>query len=172
LAAGTGWAIGALIPVLTFIYDLTVGPVCYSLVAELPSTRLRIKTVVLARNVYQIAGMVIGVLQPRFMNPTAWNWGGKTAFFWGGVNLFGLVWTYFAFRSQRASPTPIWMFCSRTTLVPVILGKWKSILIVRITSLFRVSPAMTAWRSRASFIVSRPRAEGIMLPLTQILSDK
>lgn len=50
--SSTGWATGALLLVLTFLYDITVGPVCYSLVAELPSTRLRIKTVVLSRNVY------------------------------------------------------------------------------------------------------------------------
>lgn len=95
LSNGTGWGIGALMLILTFSYDLTVGPVCYSLVAELPSTRLRIKTVGLARAVYVITGIAIGLLQPRFMNPTAWNWGGKTAFFWAGCNLIGLVWTYF-----------------------------------------------------------------------------
>src|SRR5277367_803243 len=93
--SSTAWATGALILILTFTYDFTVGPVCYSLVAELPSTRLRIKTVVLSRNVYNVAGIVIGTLQPRFMNPTAWNWKGKTAFFWGGLNLLGVVWTYF-----------------------------------------------------------------------------
>ena len=52
ISNSTGWASGALLLVLTFAYDITVGPVCYSLVAELPSTRLRVKTVVLARNVY------------------------------------------------------------------------------------------------------------------------
>lgn len=95
LSSSTGWAIGALMLVLTFIYDFTVGPVCYSLVAELPSTRLRIKTVVLSRLLYTAAGVVIGALQPRFINPTAWNWGGKTAFFWAGCNLLGLIWTFF-----------------------------------------------------------------------------
>ena len=95
LMTSTGWAIGALMLCLTFVYDFTVGPVCYSLVAELPSTRLRIKTVVLSRNVYNVAGIIIGTLQPRFMNPTAWNWGAKTAFFWGGMNLLGLIWTFF-----------------------------------------------------------------------------
>jgi MFS transporter, SP family, general alpha glucoside:H+ symporter len=95
ISSSTGWASGALILILTFVYDFTVGPVCYSLVAELPSTRLRIKTVVLSRNVYNVAGIIIGTLQPRFMNPTAWNWRGKTAFFWGGMNLIGIVWTYF-----------------------------------------------------------------------------
>ena len=48
LSTSIGWASGALILILTFVYDFTVGPVCYSLVAELPSTRLRIKTVVLS----------------------------------------------------------------------------------------------------------------------------
>ena len=52
LSSSTGWATGALLLILTFLYDITVGPVCYALVAELPSTRLRIKTVVLSRNVY------------------------------------------------------------------------------------------------------------------------
>lgn len=95
LSTNVGWATGALILILTFVYDFTVGPVCYSLVAELPSTRLRIKTVVLSRNLYNVFGIIIGTLQPRFMNPTAWNWRGKTAFFWGGLNLIGIVWTYF-----------------------------------------------------------------------------
>ncbi len=52
ISSSTGWATGALLLILTFCYDITVGPVCYSLVAELPSTRLRIKSVVLSRNVY------------------------------------------------------------------------------------------------------------------------
>ncbi|KAJ9608770.1 hypothetical protein H2200_006541 [Cladophialophora chaetospira] len=95
LSTSVGWASGALILILTFLYDFTVGPVCYSLVAELPSTRLRIKTVVLARNVYNIMGIIVGTLQPRMMNPTAWGWRGKTCFFWGGLNLLGLIWTYF-----------------------------------------------------------------------------
>jgi len=95
LDSGTGWGIGALMLILTFTYDFTIGPVCYCLVAELPSTRLRIKTVVLSRSMYNVAGIIIGLLQPRFMNPTAWNWGGKTAFFWAGANLLGLTWTYF-----------------------------------------------------------------------------
>ena|SRR5271155_805504 len=48
------WAIGSLLLVYTFTYDITVGPVCYSLVSEIPSTRLKIKTVVLARNFYNM----------------------------------------------------------------------------------------------------------------------
>jgi SP family general alpha glucoside:H+ symporter-like MFS transporter len=46
----TGWAIGSLLIVSTFVYDSTIGPVCYAIVAEIPSTRLKGKTIVLARN--------------------------------------------------------------------------------------------------------------------------
>ena len=51
---GAAWALGSVLLVYTVIYDLTVGPVCYALVAEISSTRLKIKTVVLARNLYNV----------------------------------------------------------------------------------------------------------------------
>jgi SP family general alpha glucoside:H+ symporter-like MFS transporter len=54
---GAAWALGAVLLVYTMFYNFTVGPVCYALVAELSSTRLKIKTVVLARNVYNIVSI-------------------------------------------------------------------------------------------------------------------
>ena len=42
------YATGTLLYIFTFTYDATVGPVCYCLVTEIPSTRMRIKTVALA----------------------------------------------------------------------------------------------------------------------------
>ena len=89
------WAIGSMLLAYTFTYDATVGPVCYSLVAELSSTRLRQKTVVLARNVYNITGIATNILTPRMLNPTAWNWGAKSAFFWAGMCALCWVWTFF-----------------------------------------------------------------------------
>lgn len=43
-------ATGAIMLVWALCYQLTVGTVCYSLVAELSTRRLQIKTVVLGRN--------------------------------------------------------------------------------------------------------------------------
>jgi SP family general alpha glucoside:H+ symporter-like MFS transporter len=43
-------ATGSIMLVWALIYQLTVGTVCYSLVAELSTRRLQIKTVVLGRN--------------------------------------------------------------------------------------------------------------------------
>jgi MFS transporter, SP family, general alpha glucoside:H+ symporter len=92
---GVQWGIGSMIMLYTFLYDATVGPVCYSLVAELASTRLRNKTVVLARNAYNISGIVANVLTPHMLNPDAWNWGAKAGFFWAGSTLLCAVWTWF-----------------------------------------------------------------------------
>ena len=92
---GAQWGIGAMLLIFTFVYDSTVGPVCYSLVAEMPSTRLRQKTVVLARNFYNIASIIGNVLTPRMLNPGAWNWGAKSGFFWAATAFGCLVWTYF-----------------------------------------------------------------------------
>lgn len=89
------WCIGGGLLLFTFIYDCTVGPVCYSLVAEMPSTRLRQKTVVLARNSYNCASIIGNILTPRMLNPGAWAWGAKSAFFWAGTCFLCLVWTYF-----------------------------------------------------------------------------
>lgn len=92
---GVQWGIGALLLVFACIYNITVGPVCYAIVAEIPSTRLRQKTVVLARNFYNAASVVSNVLTPRMLNPGAWNWGAKTGFFYAGTCLCCYVWAFF-----------------------------------------------------------------------------
>lgn len=89
------WAVGSLLIALTGVYDVTVGPVCYVLVAEIPSTRLRVKTVVLARVVYNVVSLVTNILTARMLNPTAWDWAGKSNFVYAGTNLFCLIWCYF-----------------------------------------------------------------------------
>jgi SP family general alpha glucoside:H+ symporter-like MFS transporter len=89
------WTLGSLVILLTFVYDTTIGPVCYSLVAEIPSSRLRVKTVVLARVSYNLVGIVANVLMPKMLHPTAWNWKGKTCFLWAGTCLLSYIWCYF-----------------------------------------------------------------------------
>jgi len=67
-------ATGSIMIVWALFYQLTVGTVCYSLVAELSTRRLQIKTVVLGRNLYNIVGIITNVLTPYMINPSAWNW--------------------------------------------------------------------------------------------------
>lgn len=94
-SSAADWTLGALIILLTFTYDLTIGPVCYVVVAELPSTRLRVKTVALARVSYNIVMIVNNVLVPKMLNPTAWGIAGKSCFVYVGTSIFCLVWCYF-----------------------------------------------------------------------------
>lgn len=89
------WILGSLLLVFTFVYDLTIGPVCYVLVAEIPSTRLRVKTVVLARVFYNIASIINGVLIPRMLNPTAWNLKGNTCWPLAGGAFLCLIWIWY-----------------------------------------------------------------------------
>ncbi|KAK3627318.1 hypothetical protein LTR22_022798 [Elasticomyces elasticus] len=96
-----GLATGSLMIVWALLYQLTVGTVCYSLVAELSTRRLALKTVVLGRNLYIIVGIITSVLTPYMLNPTAWNWGNYTGFFWAGLCFISIVYTYFRVPEPR-----------------------------------------------------------------------
>ncbi|KAM7212093.1 alpha-glucosides permease MPH3 [Rhypophila decipiens] len=89
LATGSimlGWALA---------YQLTVGTVCYSLVSEISTRRLQIKTVALGRMLYIVVGIVCSVLTPYMLNPGAWNWSNFAGFFWGGICFLCIIYTYF-----------------------------------------------------------------------------
>lgn len=92
---GASWAVGSLLLVFTFVYDMTIGPICYCLVTELPSTQLRTKTVILSRNLYNISGIIIAIIMPYMLNPTAWNWKAKTGLFWAGFAILSGIWIWF-----------------------------------------------------------------------------
>lgn len=89
------WAIGSLLLIYTLTYNCTVGPVCYSLVSELTSTRLRTKSVVMARNCYNICGIITNIITPSMLNPIAWNWGAKSGYFFAGTCFVCGIWTFF-----------------------------------------------------------------------------
>jgi MFS transporter, SP family, general alpha glucoside:H+ symporter len=98
---GLNWALGGLIVFMTFTYNLTIGPVCYVMVAEIPSTRLRVKTVALARATYNVFSIMNGFLVPRMLHPTASNLKGKVCFVYAGTAFLCLLWTYFRLPETR-----------------------------------------------------------------------
>ncbi|MAD86658.1 MAG: hypothetical protein CL912_27190 [Deltaproteobacteria bacterium] len=79
----------------TFIFQLSAGQLGWALPAEIGSTRLRQKTICLARDSSNITGVIAGTLQQYFMNPQAWNLKGYTGFVWGGTCFGMFVWSYF-----------------------------------------------------------------------------
>lgn len=88
------WAQAGLCFVWLLVNSLTVGPIAYAIMSETSPVRPRPLTVCLARTAYQIVNVVSQVLEPYFMNPTAWNASGKTGFFWGAAALIAFTWAY------------------------------------------------------------------------------
>ncbi|KAH6692287.1 general substrate transporter [Plectosphaerella plurivora] len=90
------WAQALLCIVWLGAYSMSVGPIVYTLVAEVGSTRLRTQTVVLARSTYYVGNIVCGgFIQPQLLPPDAANLKGQTAFFWAALATPTLVWGYF-----------------------------------------------------------------------------
>ncbi|WWD19591.1 hypothetical protein CI109_104052 [Kwoniella shandongensis] len=88
-------ATGTLMLVWAVFYQCSVGTVAYSLVGEISSRRLAIKTVALGRAAYNVVAIINNVLTPYMINPTAWNWGNYAGFFWGTSCLMCLIYAYF-----------------------------------------------------------------------------
>ncbi|KAK1981781.1 alpha glucoside transporter [Colletotrichum cereale] len=93
---GIIWGQSILCVVWLGFYSMTVGPIVYTLVSEVGSTRLRTQTVVLARSTYYVGNIICGgLIQPKMLAPGDWNLKGKTAFFWAVLATVTLVWGYF-----------------------------------------------------------------------------
>lgn len=86
-------ATGAIMLVWAAFYQVTVGTIAFSLVAEMSTRRLQIKTVALGRAMYNVIAIISNVLTPYMLNPTAWNWGNYAGFFWAGACLLSIVYT-------------------------------------------------------------------------------
>lgn len=72
VAGGSDVALGVAIMMIMIqlAFKLSVGPICYGIIAEIPNSRLRNKTIALARTSYIVTNIVIGQLLPRMLSPT------------------------------------------------------------------------------------------------------
>lgn len=93
-STGTLWGQAGMLITFIFVFDTTVGPVTYTLVAELPSTRLRVNTIVIARICYNLSGIVTNIIASYSLNPTAWDLAGKSNWIWVGTCAVCLVYCY------------------------------------------------------------------------------
>jgi SP family general alpha glucoside:H+ symporter-like MFS transporter len=92
---GASLATGSLMIVWAACYQFSVGTVAFSLVAEMSTRRLQVKTVALSRVAYNIAAIFANILTPYMINPTAWNWGNRAGFFWAGTAFIMVIYHYF-----------------------------------------------------------------------------
>jgi len=89
------WACGAILIINMLLYFLTVGPVCFTIVPEVPAARLRNKTVAVARAAYNVCGIGAGFLNPATLNPLAWNLKARGGFVWSGFAILSVIWVFF-----------------------------------------------------------------------------
>ncbi|KAM0724202.1 hypothetical protein Q7P37_000084 [Cladosporium fusiforme] len=89
------WTQSSLMLVWNFIYDLSVGPVCFVLICETSATRVRSKTIALATAAQALVAIAMTVAIPYLINPDQANGRGKIGFFFGGLSLLSLVWAWF-----------------------------------------------------------------------------
>lgn len=103
LPNGGGWAAGGTLIVYTAVYDLTIGPVCYSVVSELPSIRLRTATLAIARGCYLVAGVLNHVLTPKMLGREegSWDWGARAGFLYAVLCALGALYTFFRLPETR-----------------------------------------------------------------------
>lgn len=89
------WAQCGLMLACTLAYDLTLGPFCYVLLAEVSSARLRGATVALSTVSCFVWSIVFAVAIPYAMDVDEANWGGKLGFLFAGTTLLCLAYCYF-----------------------------------------------------------------------------
>lgn len=98
---GATWAQCGLMIVCTLVYDLTLGPFCYVLLAEVSSARLRGATVALSTVSCFIWSIVFAVAIPYAMDKDEANWGGKLGFLFAGTTLLCLVYCFFCLPETK-----------------------------------------------------------------------
>lgn len=88
------WTQASLMDIWTFMYQMTVGPICFVVISEVSATRLRSKTIAIATAVQAGASIVFTVAMPYMLNSDEANWRGKAGFLFGAVSLICCIWCW------------------------------------------------------------------------------
>ena len=99
--SGAVWAQASLMDIWTFIYQMTVGPICFVIISEISATRLRGKTIAITTAVQAIASIIFTVAMPYMLNSDEANWRGKAGFLFGAVSLVCFIWCFFRLPESR-----------------------------------------------------------------------
>lgn len=77
--AGVAWAESSLMLVWNFFYDISVGPICFTLIGECSATRVRSKTIAVATAAQGVVGVAMTVAIPYMINPDEVRWAATPA---------------------------------------------------------------------------------------------
>jgi hypothetical protein len=96
------WVQCTLMLLANLVYDTTIGPFCYVMLAEVPSARLRGLSVALATVSVQLLSIVFAVAIPYAMNEDQGNWRGKVGFLFAGLGFLCTLYCFFFMPETRA----------------------------------------------------------------------
>ena len=89
------WVQSSLMVIYNFFYDLTIGPLCFVILSETSSAKLRGKTIAISTGVNALINVACAVGIPYALNPDQGNLRGKLAFVFFGATLPCLAWCFF-----------------------------------------------------------------------------
>ncbi|CAK7235564.1 hypothetical protein SCUCBS95973_009311 [Sporothrix curviconia] len=100
----------------TLVFQLSVGQLGWALPAEVGSTRLRQRTVCLARNAYYASSLAANAAQPYLLSPGALDLKGGVGFVWAAIAGLVLAWAYWRLPETkgRSYEALDWLFAQRT----------------------------------------------------------
>ncbi|EXJ76905.1 hypothetical protein A1O3_10062 [Capronia epimyces CBS 606.96] len=93
--SGPVWGMCSLMVITNLIYDLTVGPLCFTVLSEASAVKLRGTTIAIANITVTIFSIVFAVGIPYAMDVNGANWGGKLGFLFAGIGVLNVAWCYF-----------------------------------------------------------------------------
>lgn len=89
------WSQAVLMIVWNFFYGVSLGPVCFTILGEVPSTVMKAKTIALATAVQAAIGMVMTYLLPLIIAADGLALQGKIGFVFAVTSAVCCVWAYY-----------------------------------------------------------------------------
>jgi SP family sugar:H+ symporter-like MFS transporter len=111
---------------VTWVWGIGQSPVLWAVETEMPSQRLRSRTVGLAQAMDFVFAWLCSYCTPYFINPESLNWGPKYCYIWAGSNFILAVWVFVVFPETRGrsleqldelfeNKVPTWKFSKYVT---------------------------------------------------------
>lgn len=97
----TTWVQSSMMVVYNFFYDLTIGPLCFVIISETSSAKLRGKTIAVSTCINALINVACAVGIPYALNPDQGNLRGKLAFVFFGTTVPCLVWCFLALPEMK-----------------------------------------------------------------------
>ncbi|RJE24537.1 Maltose permease [Aspergillus sclerotialis] len=99
--SGPTWAMCSIIVITNLIYDISIGPLCFTVMSEVSAVKLRGTTIALSNITVTIFSIIFTVAIPYALDEHGANWGGKLGFLFAGIGALDSLWCYFCLPETK-----------------------------------------------------------------------